>query len=86
MMKNTYTRVLSTKQVNVLAKEAKRVQYIVNKVRVFHPSSVDAITVLDNEDNALVFKALRVNRDTWIVTFSKTYWQSPEDAVLAQGI
>jgi hypothetical protein len=86
MMKNTYTRVLSTKQVNVLAKEAKRVQYIVNKVRVFHTSSVDAITVLDNEDNALVFKALRVNRVTWIVTFSKTYWQSPEDAVLAQGV
>lgn len=79
-MKNTYTRVLSTKQVNVLAKEAKRVQYIVNKVRVFHSSSVDAITVLDNEDNALVFKALRANRDTWIVTFSKAYWMSPEDA------
>ena len=85
-MKNTYTRVLSTKAVNVLAKEAKRVRYIVNKVRVFHTSSVDAITVLDNENNALVFKALRANRDTWIVTFSKAYWQSPEDAVLAQGI
>jgi len=82
-MNNTYTRILSTKAVNDLVKEAKRVKYIVNKVRVFHTSSVDAITVLDNEDNALVFKALRANRDTWIVTYSKAYWQNPEDAGLA---
>ena len=82
-MNNTYARILSTKEVNALVKEAKRVKYIVNKVRVFSRHQVDSITVLDDADNALVFKAVRPNRDTWLVTFSKTYWQSPADAALA---
>lgn len=82
-MNNPYMQLLSPKQVNELVKEAKRVKYLVNKVRVFSRSSVDTITVLDDEDNALVFKALRWNRRTWHVTFSKAYWQSPADAARA---
>jgi hypothetical protein len=77
---NTYSRVLSTKEVNALTKEAQRVKYIVNKVRVFNPKLIDAITVLDDDNNDLVFKALRWDRHTWCVTFSKTYWQSPDAA------
>ena len=86
MIKNTYTRILSPKEVNALVKEAARVKYIVNKVRVFSRHQVDSITVLDDADNALVFKAVRPNRDTWLVTFSKAYWQDPADAVLAAAI
>ena len=82
-MNNTYQRILSTKEVNVLVKEAKRVKYIVNKVRVFSRSFVDSVAVLDDADNALVFKATRCDRQTWVVIFSKTYWQSPADAALA---
>ncbi len=80
---NSYLRLCSTKEVNTLVKEAQRVKYIVNKVRVFSRSFVDSITVLDDEDNALVFKALRANRAAWYVTFSKDYWQDPADASLA---
>lgn len=83
MNKETYTRILSPKEVNVLVKEATRVKYVVNKVRVFSRHQVDSITVLDNADNALVFKAVRPNRDTWLVTFSKAYWRDPVDAALA---
>ena len=79
MMNNTYQRVLSTKEVNVLVKEAKRVKYIVNESRDFRSH----VEVLDDADNALVFKALRWNRRTWHVTFSKAYWQSAADAALA---
>ena len=86
MIKNTYTRILSPKQVNELVKEAKRVKYIVNKVRIFSRSFVDSITVLDDLDNALVFKAARWDRQTWLVTFSKAYWKDPVDAVLAAAI
>ena len=82
-MSNTYMRLYSTAEVNALVKEAKRVKYLVNKVRVFSRSFVDTITVLDDEDNALVFEALRWDRHNWQVMFSKTYWQSAEDAALA---
>ena len=78
MMNNTYQRILSTKEVNALVKEAKRVKYIVNESRDFRSH----VEVLDDADNALVFKALRWNRRDWHVTFSKTYWQSSADAAL----
>ena len=77
-MNDTYMRVLSTKEVNALVKEAQRVKYIVNKSRDFRSH----VEVLDDENNAMVFKALRWNRLTWHVTFSKTYWQSPADAAI----
>jgi len=78
-MNDTYMRLLSTAEVNALVKEAQRVKYIVNKSRDFRSH----VEVLDDANNALVFKALRWNRRTWHVTFSKTYWQSPADAELA---
>jgi hypothetical protein len=77
-MNDTYMRLLSTKEVNALVKEAKRVKYIVNESRDFRSH----VEVLDDANNALVFKALRWNRRTWHVTFSKTYWQSPADAAI----
>lgn len=70
-MNNTYIRLLGTAEVNALVKEAKRVKYIVNESK----DSRSHVEVLDDEDNALVFKALRWDRRTWQVTFSKTYWQ-----------
>jgi hypothetical protein len=77
-MNDTYMRLLSTKEVNALVKEAKRVKYIVNESRDFRSH----VEVLDDADNDLVCKALRWNRCTWHVTFSKTYWQSPADAAV----
>ena len=79
MMNNTYMRVLGTKEVNALVKEAKRVKYIVNESRDFRSH----VEILDDSNNALVFKAFRWNRRTWHVTFSKDYWQSPAVAALA---
>ncbi len=78
-MNNTYTRIYSTQQVNVMVKEATRVKYIVNKVRVLSRRFVDSITVLDNDTNDVVFKAVRCDRQTWCVTLPSTYWQAPAD-------
>lgn len=75
-MNNTYMRLLSTAEVNVLVKEAKRVKYIVNESRDFRSH----VEVLDDANNALVFKALRWNRRTWHVTFSADYWQKEASA------
>lgn len=51
-----------------LVKEARRVKYIVEKDALF-------VSVHDNETNDLVFKACRMNRSTWVASFSKLYWQ-----------
>jgi hypothetical protein len=58
-----------------MVKEAARVKYIVNKSRDFRSH----VEVLDDDTNDLVFKAVRWDRRTWCVTFSKTYWQAPAD-------
>jgi hypothetical protein len=66
--RKTFIKIYAAKALTPLIKEARRVKYTVTKTDLI-------ATVTDPEnDNALVFKAVLVNRAMWGVTFSEEYF------------
>jgi hypothetical protein len=69
--RKTFIKIYAAKALTPLIKEARRVKYTVTKTDLI-------ATVTDPENNdALVFKAVLVNRALWGVTFSTAYWNDP---------
>ena len=68
----SFIRLCRTPYVNNLIKEAKRVKYLVTRDADFW------VEVRDDANNALVFKAVQMQKGIWGVTFSTTYWNENE--------
>ena len=74
-VRSSFIRLIDTKYVKNLVKEAKRVEYTVNVLR---SSAIYGYEVYDpTHDNSVVFKAMLVRPNYWAATFSKVYWQEP---------
>ena len=68
-MQNTFIKLCTTKAINPLIKEARRVKYAVEK---------DAFTFTVKDGEAMVFKGVQARKGIWACTFSKDYWKDEQ--------